>query len=278
MRQPLTHKIQLDPLKKFNNPLFEKFIIEGCTVQRIDDPNECRNCSKQITEITTESKIDGKITIWPAICNPCKKKAYLVYLEERKKEDYLLSRGKCCGAQNYPVKHSDDVVYLDAVKRDLPWQGEFITYILNVLAGSERKGAVLSGNTGNGKTLLAKILHNELIKQYRHTAFTKAVDLAQAIRKETLSKDDYRVVTSQFRNVDCLIIDDYGTAKNTEFVRETLYTILDYRYENKKQTILTTNLNADELNKMEPRIYSRLCDPHWMKRFHFLAYDMRVTP
>ena len=60
------------------------------------------------------------------------------------------------------------------------------------------------------------------------------------------------------RSVPLLILDDLGTESATPWVREKLYQLINHRYNYRLATVITTNLR---LEAIEPRIYSRLCDP-----------------
>lgn len=271
-----SYKIQLT--KPVKDPLYESLILKWSGAQRVGDKNECIECNAEIKPLKTRSEIDGEIIVWPFKCDPCKKKSYEQHLEEEKKEAYKNRAGKrCCGYQNVVAYHDKKAVDLNSLVKQYDWQEPFIRFIYDICAGTETYGALLTGPPGTGKTLLAKIIHNELIKQYRDTTFIKAVDLTQVIRKETLKAEEYRDVTREFKNVPMLIVDDYGTQKNTDFVRETMYSIFDYRYEQRMQTILTTNMSPDEMSKVEPRLYSRIYDKSWMKQFLFLGFDMRIS-
>ena len=44
----------------------------------------------------------------------------------------------------------------------------------------------------------------------------------------------------KYKGVQCLVLDDLGKQRNTEAAWDYLYQIINYRYENKLQTIVTT--------------------------------------
>lgn len=62
------------------------------------------------------------------------------------------------------------------------------------------------------------------------------------------------------QKVDYLILDDLGVEKTTDWALQTLYLVVNYRYENEKITIVTSNYSINELeDKMEDgRIISRI--------------------
>ena len=62
-------------------------------------------------------------------------------------------------------------------------------------------------------------------------------------------------------SVDLLHLDDLGAEKSTDWVLETLYTIVNQRYQEQRSVIITTNFDHDKLKEqVGERIVSRLAD------------------
>jgi DNA replication protein DnaC len=63
-----------------------------------------------------------------------------------------------------------------------------------------------------------------------------------------------------YSSVHLLVLDDLGIVKSTDWAYQTLYLIINRRYENLKKTIITSNLSLSELaNSLEDdRISSRI--------------------
>ena len=59
---------------------------------------------------------------------------------------------------------------------------------------------------------------------------------------------------------DVLVIDDFGVQRDSAWEQETLYNLIDARYEGEKFTIITSNNNPEKTLKelSEGRILSRL--------------------
>ena len=59
-----------------------------------------------------------------------------------------------------------------------------------------------------------------------------------------------------------LVIDDFGMERNTEYMNEIVYNVIDSRYRSGKPLIVTTNLTMQEINNPDnidkQRIYSRI--------------------
>ena len=66
------------------------------------------------------------------------------------------------------------------------------------------------------------------------------------------------------KHAKCLIFDDFGTGKSTDWTDEILFSIINHRYNNEGKgecTLVTSNFKPNELSKkMDDRIVSRLLD------------------
>jgi DNA replication protein DnaC len=60
--------------------------------------------------------------------------------------------------------------------------------------------------------------------------------------------------------VPFLVLDDLGLESATQWAREKLYQLLNFRYLAKLPTVITTAVPLDQLEKLDPRIASRLSD------------------
>ncbi len=61
------------------------------------------------------------------------------------------------------------------------------------------------------------------------------------------------------KKTDTLVIDDLGSHNFSEWVRSVLFTILNYRMNEELTTIITTNLNGEQLREnLDGRLISRL--------------------
>jgi len=64
-----------------------------------------------------------------------------------------------------------------------------------------------------------------------------------------------------YKNTKLLIIDDLGTEKASEWQREKMYIILDYRYRELLPTIITTNLEVGGLQEhLSERVVERIIE------------------
>ncbi len=129
-----------------------------------------------------------------------------------------------------------------------------------------KKGLYLWGNPGTGKTLLSTIILTELIRHYAvNGKFIKISRNFFNLLRSTFSEGSLQygqssVIEKEYASVDVLVIDDFGVQRDSAWEQETLYNLIDARYEGEKFTIITSNNNPEKTLKelSEGRILSRL--------------------
>ena len=103
-----------------------------------------------------------------------------------------------------------------------------------------------------------------LPKTYYEAQFLRAVDLFKEIRNtfNDNNRESESRVLDNYSNVPFLVLDDLGTEKITDFVRQCLYDLLDRRYGDMRETIITSNLTlqgfAEEYGSHGDRLASRI--------------------
>lgn len=105
----------------------------------------------------------------------------------------------------------------------------------------------LYGTSGVGKTLLASILGNALLKTGKEVLFCTISDFLNQLRSHI--KRDWNSLLACYQNVPCLILDDVGNARITEWGLEQVYRLLDARHKDGRQTIFTSRYSLVELRK-----------------------------
>jgi DNA replication protein DnaC len=112
----------------------------------------------------------------------------------------------------------------------------------------EGKGLLLTGTVGTGKTHLSAAIAMYLLQRLHSVVFgTVATLLAQlrgSFNSEKVTEWD---ILQRLMKCDLLIIDDLGKEKVTDWVEQTVYEIINARYENNRSLIITTNLSLTEI-------------------------------
>ena len=113
----------------------------------------------------------------------------------------------------------------------------------------ERKGLILVGNNGVGKTHLACSIANELIKNGIPIIYGTLINLLAELKNtyDVYNNISEMKIIKLYEKVDLLIIDDLGKEKPSEWGLEKLFTIINSRYENNLPVIITTNYDQNSL-------------------------------
>ena len=82
----------------------------------------------------------------------------------------------------------------------------------------------------------------------------------------------YDNLFEQTRNAPLLVLDDLGAENPTQWAQEKLYQIINHRYNAALPTVITCNV---ELERIEPRVRSRLVDMDLVRKFVIDAPDFR---
>jgi DNA replication protein DnaC len=133
---------------------------------------------------------------------------------------------------------------------------------------------ILKGGYGCGKTHLVAAIANHRIASGEPALFVVVPDLLDHLRATyaPTSEVSYDERFEEVRTAPLLILDDLGTQSATSWAQEKLYQILNYRYNARLPTVLTTNR---ELEEIDLRLRSRLVDPDLAGIVTILAPDFR---
>lgn len=105
-------------------------------------------------------------------------------------------------------------------------------------------GLLFMGSVGVGKTHLAIAILKDLIEKKGVTClFYESGSLLKAIQDSynPISQTSEMRVLAPVYQAEVLVLDELGATVPTNWVRDTLYQIINTRYNNKKVTIFTTN-------------------------------------
>ena len=115
------------------------------------------------------------------------------------------------------------------------------------------KNLFLIGNYGTGKTMLMSILARYIASEMlAKVSFINAVDLMNEIKdafNPSTSKTALGVV-DDYKKSHFLFLDDIDKINPTEYIKELLYSIVNYRTEHELPTITSANHNLEELEEL----------------------------
>lgn len=116
-----------------------------------------------------------------------------------------------------------------------------------------------SKTKGSGKTFLSTILGNELTRRGKRVRWYGVTNLLQDIKAsyDRESGTSSAEIISLCKTAEILILDDIGVEKQSSWVNETMYTILDERLTHARPTIFTSNIRPLEL-QYDARVTDRI--------------------
>lgn len=119
---------------------------------------------------------------------------------------------------------------------------------------------LLYGNCGTGKSFAAACICNELLSR----GFSARFVTVSEIEKELFSAENKTYIFAELNKVDILCIDDFGAERDTEYMQQIVYDLIDGRLKSGKPCVITTNLMPKDFsspkNFTTGRIYSRLLE------------------
>lgn len=123
------------------------------------------------------------------------------------------------------------------------------------------RGLCFFGKPGTGKTFYACCIANALLDNNYSVMVTSFSRIANSIQGMKGNTQDY---IDHLNEYDLLVIDDYSVERNTEYMVETVFNVVDSRIKSGRPMIVTTNLAREQMktqaqtNVERTRILSRL--------------------
>ena len=226
-------------------------------------------CPKCRTQIPVRFITSSLRYVFAGACSVCAEN------EQARKDDAARKRAK-----QFYLDHLDDTLrergmpkkYLPARLSDFP----------KAVANTEPKSLYLCGDRGVGKTHLAcaiarfsaenrePVRYSEIGERitFKVSASTLPMYISVPVLlmeiRDSFKNDSAmseKKLIEKYGSAPFLILDDLGVEKTTDWSLQTLYTLINRRYEEELVTIITSNLSLKELaEKVGDRIASRIAE------------------
>ena len=124
----------------------------------------------------------------------------------------------------------------------------------------EGRSAIFLGNVGTGKTHLAVGIALSIMLQQRSALFVTVQRLIRRVKDSWHTKEETESqVVDVFASPDLLVLDEVGVQFGSEFEKQVLFDVLNTRYENRKPSILLSNIPKEQLSDyLGERVTDRL--------------------
>lgn len=216
-------------------------------------------CYKCNTPKQSKRKALGREWIMPALCE-CQTLARDLEEKKRHEEETKreIERLKNAGFADHELKkftfEADDLKNEKISKFSKNYAKDFKKYL------KEGKGILFFGDVGTGKTYFACAIANELIEK----GYTCHVTNFARVVNRIASTYDKQAIIDSLNSYQFLVIDDLAAERDTDYMNEIVWNVIDSRYRARKPIVITTNLTSAELfnpiNVSKKRVYSRLLE------------------
>lgn len=122
---------------------------------------------------------------------------------------------------------------------------------------ADNMGLLLHGPVGTGKTFYAACIANALIDRNIPCLMTSLVRVINTLQGLF---EDRQAYLDNLVNYPLLILDDLGTERESSFMLEQVYHVINARYCTGKPLIITTNIPIEEVKNPKIESYRRIYD------------------
>ena len=143
-------------------------------------------------------------------------------------------------------------------------------FVPHFLSNPQTKGLLFTGPVGSGKTFLSCCIANSILAQNKSLLFAVVPELLEQI-KATYGPNRLNTVTESelldvAREVPLLLLDDLGAHNYTDWTKNKIFSIVNYRLNYLLPTIITSNISLEDLGdylgeRTTSRI-SQMCIPY----------------
>lgn len=217
--------------------------------------NGVRFCSVCHKPLEIEKNVLGVIKMLPIMCD-CEKEELARQKEEAHLQAIRDAKRKCFAGDFSRLSEAS----ITAAALEHPKEAAIARRYINNFSGfyADQQGLLLYGTNGTGKSFLAAGICNELIEGGHDVHFTTFSRIDRETNAGT--RADRKIYLDSLNDYALLVLDDLGAERDSEYMQELVFTVIDSRYASGKPMIITTNLTMHDLKNPQTAQQSRIYD------------------
>ncbi len=174
------------------------------------------------------------------------RKKALAEKETQQKEKIARLRETCFAGTRDRLSYA---TFANAINSPLLKKAEkYARHFDEILA--EGSGLLLYGGVGKGKSFAAACIANYLLDKGIPVLFRNFAQIAAQMQANFEGRYEFLNTLSDY---PLLIVDDFAAERDTEYMHEIIFGVIDGRYAAKKPIIITTNLTASGIKSAKEK-------------------------
>lgn len=236
-------------------------------------PSAIRHVNRSVAPSTEDTAVAQKKDVTPSVCPLCKGRGYGRHDVSYGHPDFGKVFPCQCKIAEQRERERHELVELSGITQlhrfkratfetfnpDLP-------HVRNAYRTAKQFAAcpmgwlVMTGPYGCGKTHLAVAIAKQRVDAGDSVLVQTVPDLLDHLRSafSPASEETYDEMFKKMREVDLLVLDDYGAEQGSPWAKEKMFQLINHRYNQNLPMIVTSNNIG--LEGVDPRVRSRLLD------------------
>jgi len=116
------------------------------------------------------------------------------------------------------------------------------------------------GQSGAGKTHLCSAICFEALDNGLSVRYAQYREMVMDLKRKVLDEFEYKKTIEKYKNCAVLYLDDLYKGKITEADINIIYELINYRYNNDKPTIISSECSINQLNDIDCAIAGRMIE------------------